>query len=204
MGNRPLARTLTAATLLGLTGAFGSPRPSSGQDLALPRFGIGYVANGPDLLVGGGGYVVFPALGGIGFFADVKLDLESPSRKPEFLSRLNARQVEDQVEGAVLQFPDNSWRSFNMGVIRPVSPWLMLYAGGGYAVRTRYRAYQEPSQEMGFLGFFWVEAPDERKTTVNTMFGGFMRISHRLAFQIGFETAPRGLTVGAFFGFPRW
>jgi hypothetical protein len=204
MGNRSLVRTLTAVTLLGLAGGLGSPRPGSGQALTPPRFGIGYVANGPDLLVGGGGYVVLRVLGGIGFFADMKVDLESPSRKPEFLSHLTARQVEAQVEGAVLQFPDNSWRSFNIGLVRPVSPWLMLYAGGGYAIRTRYRAYQEPSEEMGFLGFFWVEAPEERKTTINTMFGGFMRISRRLAFQIGIETAPRGLTVGAFLGFPGW
>jgi hypothetical protein len=73
----------------------------------------------------------------------------------------------------------------------------MLYAGVGYATRTRYREYRDPEGELGRLGFFTVEAPADEWNTLNPLFGGFLRISRWLDFQFGLETRPRGFTVGA-------
>jgi hypothetical protein len=185
------------AAALGLVSAGATSSPASAQGPL--RFGVGYVANTPDLLGGVGGHVVFPAFGGLGVFADVKFDWESPSRESEFRDNMTAAEVL-QVEGVRPVRSSDSWRSYNIGLVRPVLPSLKLYAGAGYAVRTRYRFFFDPDEELGEFGFIWVESPGEEKTTVNALFGGFMRVSRVVSFQIGIETAPRGLTVGVMLG----
>jgi hypothetical protein len=185
------------AALLGvLNGAMATPCAVSGQS-GKRTFGIGYVANAPDLMGGGSGYAVFPVLGGLGVYVDAKVDLGSPAREDTFLSTLTAAEVEATVAGVEFISAEDSWRSFNIALVRPVTPALTLYGGAGYARRTRYRQYRDPEGEMGLLGFFWVEAPDEEWNTVNGLVGGYLRMSRWIDFQFGLETTPRGFTVGA-------
>lgn len=159
-------------------------------------FGIGYVANAPQLLAGAGAYATFPLLGGLGFYLDAKFDVNGPSREDNFESALTALEVEDQIPGVALVGSEDSWRSFNIAVVRPLTPAFMVYLGAGYATRTRYHEYRDPKGERGLLGLLWAEAPHEESSTVNGLFGGFLRLGRPLDFQFGFETAPRGFTVG--------
>jgi hypothetical protein len=173
-----------------------TPAPGSAQNAPAHYFGIGYVANAPDLLGGVSGYAVFPILGGLGLYVDAKFDLDSPSRDDTFISTLTDREVEEQVAGAEFIDDADSWQGFNFALVRPLSPSLMVYAGAGVATRTRYREYRDPEGEMGRLGFFIVEAPDDEWTSVNALAGGFLRLGRWLDFQFGLETRPRGFTVG--------
>lgn len=194
---------LVGAALAAVAASTALPAPVSAQ-IATTRYSIGYVANTPDLLAGVGASVVFPAFGGLGVFVDAKFDIEPPTGESQFIGTMTAREVQAQIQGVRFLDSDDSWRTYNAGLIRPVTSSLMLYAGAGYAERKRYRFYHDREEEVGEFGFLWVEAPEEEKTTINALFGGYMRVSQTFAFQIGFETAPRGLTVGASLGYPGW
>lgn len=171
--------------------------PAAGQVSPVPRFGISYVANAPDLMAGVGGYVLFPVLGGLGLYVDAKFDIDSPANEEMFIATHTARQVEDEIEGVRFITDSESWQGFNAAIVRPITPALMLYAGAGIATRKRYREYEDPDGTLSELGLFLVEAPDEEWTTVNGLVGGFLRMSQWLDFQFGLETTPRGFTVGA-------
>lgn len=174
-----------------------APGSLVGQNVPPVTFGIGYVTNAPRLLAGAGGYAVFPLWGGLGVYLDAKFDVGGPSREDSFESTLTAGEVGDQVPGAEVVGTEDSWQSFNVALVRPLTPAFMLYLGAGYATRTHYREYRDPEGELGQVGIFWVEVPDEQSNTVNGLFGAFLRMGRPLDFQFGFETAPRGFTVGA-------
>jgi hypothetical protein len=67
----------------------------------------------------------------------------------------------------------------------------------------RFRQYKDPSELVGRAGFFWVEGPDEAQNLTNLLVGIFMRISPRLSLQSGFESRPKGITVGGSLSFPK-
>jgi hypothetical protein len=177
--------------------------PLAAQDTAGLRFGIGYTANAPEMLAGASGFVILPAMGGIGVYLDAKFNPDSPRKDDTFLEGRTALQIEDEVPGVRFQDSKDSYRSFNAAVVRPVTPSLILYAGAGISQMTRYREYWDPDEEMGLAGFFWVEAPDEKSTSINGLAGAFLRISSLMSLQTGFETNPKGFTVGATLHLPR-
>jgi hypothetical protein len=183
-------------------------QPAGGQDLASgldrPHFAVGYAANAPNLMGGGGAYLVTRYFGGIGVYLDAKFDVENPSGDRNFESGLTADDVLDQVVGAQFIKREASYRSFNAALVRPVSPYLIVYAGGGLVQRSYYHLYEAPSEpDLGYAGVFWVKAPSEDDTQANFMLGVFMRVSSFLSTQAGIETQPRGFTVGASFRLPR-
>ena len=179
--------------------AQGAPRALEG-----PQFGIGYIASAPDLMGGIGGYVVVPTLGGIGIYLDAKFDLQNPSSSEEFESSLTAEQVPHEVVGANFIESESSYRSFNVAVVRPLNSFLMVYLGGGLAQRTRYNEYEDPSKTLGRGGIFWVEFPSEAENRMNMMIGMMMRVGPRITSHFGFETQPRGITVGISLRLPSW
>lgn len=188
----------TAILLLGLAA------PAAAQQTDTPvRFGLGYVANAPEMMAGVSGTVVFPSFGGIGLYVDAKFNVDSPSREVDFLEGRTALEVENEVPGVSFRDAQDSYQAINVAVVRPVNPSLMIYAGGGIATMTRYRQYKDPTEELGRAGFFWVEAPDEEATEANFLVGLFMKITPLLHMQTGFETGPKGFTVGATFLLPR-
>lgn len=160
-----------------------------------PVFGFGYVANAPELFAGGAAYLVLPVLGGLGLYVDAKFDTSARSGEDSFEPGLTARQVDDEI-GDEYQDDDASWRTFDAALVRPITPSLMLYAGAGYAEESAYRQYRDETQTRGIGGLYWVESPDEDRTTVNLLAGMFLRMTHRLNAQFGVESAPRGFTVG--------
>lgn len=200
-----LPRVCTIAALLcGLGLGVGSVSgQASASGLDRPHIGIGYAANAPNLMAGGGAYWVTPYFGGIGLYLDAKFDVEDPSGDPSFEAGLTANDVVNQIEGADFIKRESSYRSFNAALVKPVTPYLILYAGGGLVQRFRYHLYEAPDSDLGLSGIFWVEAPEEDDTMPNFMMGMFMRISSFLTTQTGIETEPRGFTIGASLRLPR-
>jgi hypothetical protein len=138
---------------------------------------------------------VLPVLGGLGVYVDGKLDTSPPSDHPGFESDLTAQQVDDEI-GDEFQGDESSWRSFNVALVRPVTPSLMVYAGAGYARESAYRQYYDESLTRGQGGLYWVESPAEDESTVNVLVGMFLRMTSHINAQFGVENAPRGVTVG--------
>jgi hypothetical protein len=191
-----------------ICGLFLAVEAAAGQDSEAmpdrPQYGFGFVANAPDLMAGAGGYVILPVLGGIGLYLDAKFDPTNPSGKSGFEKDLISGQVQGSVPGNSFIMDEASWQSFNVSVVRPLTPFLMMYAGGGVTKRILYELYEEPSLTRGIGGVFWVEAPAREETRVNLMVGAFLRLGPWVSTQFGFETQPRGMSVGVSARLPRW
>lgn len=199
----PLVCTMSAL-LLGLAiGAGSVSGQGDGSGLDRPHFGIGYVANAPRLMAGGGAYVVTPYFGGIGIYLDAKFDVEDPSSDIAFVKGITADDVVNEVEGAEFIRRESSYRSFNAALLKPVTPYLMVYAGGGLTQRFRFHFYEAPGSDLGVSGIFWVKAPAEDDTLGNFMTGVFMRVGSFISTQVGIETEPRGFTAGVSLRLPR-
>lgn len=175
------------------------------QGPAQPHVGIGYVANAPDVMVGGAAYVVLPAFGGIGLYVDAKFPGGSPAGSRDFEEGLTPSQVENQVPDAEFRRRESSWQSFSVALIRPLNPSLMVYGGLGRFKRTEYWLYEaSPTVDLGRAGVFWVESPDDAESGVSVMVGALMRLSSLISTQFGFESRPRGFTVGMSLRLPPW
>jgi hypothetical protein len=193
------------ALLLGISTGSGQPplgAQSLPRELSRTQFGIGYVANAPNMLGGGNAYVLFPVLGGIGLYVDAKFDLDNPSDDIAFRSDVTDDEIGSQIPGAEYIKKEFSWKSFNVGVVRPLTPFLMVYGGAGPSRATVYHLYQTIEADIGRA--LWVEAPDLEETRVNLMLGMFLRLTSLISSQFGFETQPRGITAGASLRLPRW
>jgi len=174
------------------------------RELDRPQFGIGYIANAPDLMSGVGVYAVLPKFGGIGLYVDAKFDLGNPSDNMEFEPSLTDEDIENQVDGANYVESESSYRSYNVALVRPVNSFLMVYIGGGIAHRTQYAEYQDPGKTVGVGGVVWVESPSEEENRTNLMVGIMMRMGPRITSHFGFETQPRGVTAGLSLRLPSW
>lgn len=201
-----IKKALLAVSLFGVMISVGRPlsAQNSSQRLTRTHFGLGFVGNAPDAIVGGSGYVVLPRGGGIGFYVDAKFDLESPSGERGYDPDVTVEEVEG-VHGGDFVKSESSWRSFNAAIIRPVTPFLMVYGGGGAAFRTRYSLFNvSQTGGVGIGGLVWAEDPREEETRINLMAGMIMRLTSNVSTHFGLETQPRGLTVGASLRLPPW
>jgi hypothetical protein len=176
-----------------------------GQELDRVRFGVGFVANAPSQMAGISGYVLLPVLGGIGVYADGKWDIDSPADDRAFDASRTAADLEADPSSAGTRFlkRETSWyRSFNLALVRPFNPFLMVYAGGGYAEGERYGLYQELVGEVGRA--LWVRDPRQDEDRVSFMAGLILRLLPVLSTQVGLETQPRGFTAGMSLRLPSW
>ncbi len=168
---------------------------ATAQAPARTRVGFGYVADAPSLMAGGAAYAIFPVAGGLGLYVDAKFDASSPTRESNYEPGLTAQQVEEQY-GDTFLYSEDSWRAFDLALVRPLRPALSVYAGAGYARKRKYNEYHDLTGERGIAGHYWVEDTAGRSNTVNLM-GGFMfRMGRFIYSQFGVESAPRGVTVG--------
>jgi hypothetical protein len=167
------------------------------------QFGIGYIGNAPEEMAGGGAYVLLPRAGGIGIYVDAKFDIENRSSDRGFEPDLTASQIEGELGGKFVK-KEGSWWSANAAFIRPVTPYMMAYGGAGIAHRTLYRLYDEAGTEVGQGGVVWAEDPEAEENRVNLMAGIMLRLTSRVTTHFGFETQPRGVTVGATLRIPSW
>lgn len=190
-----LAATLTASPAMAQRG----PAP-----LTRAQFGIGYVANAPDAMVGGNAYVILPDFGGLGLYVDAKFDVSTPASERGYDASVTSHEVL-AMPGSTYRVTEGGWKSFNAALIRPVNPQLFLYVGGGVAKVTRYDLYDvDIDSGVGLGGVAWVENPATAETRANFMGGIMMRMSPHLTAQFGYETQPKGVTAGFSLRMPRW
>lgn len=190
---------LPALGALPVSAQQGGPAP-----LSRTQYGIGYVANAPDEIVGGGAYVLSPKRGGIGLYVDAKFDVSDPTGERGFDASVTSSEVANEVGGKYVE-SEESWRSFNVAVVRPLSASLMVYVGGGLAKKKGYDLYQvDPSSPVGVSGVVWTENLEAAETKPNLMVGTMMRLTRRVTTHFGYETRPKGLTVGASLRLPAW
>lgn len=187
--------------------AFASP-PVQGQGapqpLARAQFGIGYVANAPEAMAGASGYVILPRWGGVGLYLDAKFDVSNPTGDRGYDPNVTADQILNEEGGDFIQ-REGSWWSANAALLRPVTNFMIVYGGAGMARKTIFELYEvELDSGVGVGGVVWAENPGREETRVNLMAGIIMRLSGRVSTHFGFETQPRGLTVGASLRLPRW
>jgi hypothetical protein len=194
------ALALALAALLP-AGQAQAQRRDAGQG-AGTQFRIGYVANVPNMFLGGS-ISIFPgALPGWGLYADVKLDVESPADDEGFIDSLTVEDVENDLGDAVFG-QDGSWNSVNVAVVRAISPELAVYVGGGAGMRKEYRQYFDNETELGISGLYWVEDAEVSGTYLNGMAGVMLRLTSVVTAQFGAETSPPGFTVGLQLTLPR-
>jgi opacity protein-like surface antigen len=172
--------------------------------LQTAHFGIGYTANLPDAQVGGGAYVLLPRWGGIGLYLDAKFGISGPETERGYDGSVTAVEIEDDLGGTFVR-EDATWWSANIALMRPLSPYFTLYAGGGVAHLSSYRLYNVDRElDVGVGGLVW--ARDTRGNTYkpNLMIGMITRLTSRVSAHFGYETQPDGVTVGLSLRLPRW
>lgn len=197
-------RPAFVALLLAVSGppALGQSTP---QPLTGVQFGIGYVANAPEAMAGASGYVVLPWWRGLGLYVDAKLDVSGPTGERGYAPDITVAQIlggdykKEFIKG------EDSWRSVNAAILHPVNSFLGLYGGAGVARKTSFELYQvDPDSGVGEGGVVWAEDPEAEEVRVNLMAGLITRLTPEVSSHFGFETQPRGLTVGISFRLPRW
>lgn len=192
---RRVAAALFLAAVASSTAAAQIGVPSaSGERAFQPRFGVGYVANLPEQLAGLSVHVI-PQGFTLGFYADVKFDVESPRESEGFVDSLTRRDVED-TRGDRLLSTNGSFTTVNVGVMRPVTAGLVLYLGAGYSNGTDYAEYVDLNSELGKGGIYWVEDTENAPSKVNFTGGAFFQLGGNFAFQIGADTNPGGFSLG--------
>lgn len=177
--------------------------PAAAQTLRVESFGLGFAANAPRQMLGGTFSASTDALGGLGLLLDARFDADDRADEPGFESTLDADQVPSRVGGAVAGGWDESWTGISASLLRRVTPDLSLYAGAGVSWARAYRQFAEPSRAFGVFGTFWVRDPGVDRTELNVVAGALLRAHRNFSFRAGFETAPRGMTVGGLVLFPR-
>ncbi len=197
---------LAAGVALGVVLAPGVAAQVRGSPpLSRTQFGFGYVGNAPDAVAGGMAYVLVPKWGGIGVYVDAKFDGSNPSGERGYDANYTSARLANEVDGANFVKTEESWRSFNIGVVRPLTPSFLAYVGGGLARTTSFDLFNVPlTTPVGLGGTAWVEDPEATETRANFMFGIMMRVTSRITTQFGYETQPDGLTVGASLRLPAW
>lgn len=191
------------------------PRPLQGQSNPPPisriQFGLGYVGNAPDAILGGAGYLILPELGpisgGIGLYVDAKFDLDDPTDERGFNPDVTVEELLNDPTREITDFlrSETTWWSVNLALIRPLNPFLMAYAGGGIAFADRYALFNVPQNDpVGVGGVVWAEDPSREETRMNLMAGILMRLTASVSTHFGVETQPRGLTVGISLRLPKW
>lgn len=185
------------------------PARASAQGEPLPldhvQFGVGYVADAPTSMGGGAFYFVMPRWGGVGLYFDAKFDVSKLSGEQGYDPSITARQVLESVPGQSYLKTEEDWWSVNMAVVKALSPFFSLYAGGGIARATPYLLFTVPQDAtVGLGGVLWAEDPEGVHTEVNLMFGMMTRLTSHVTAQFGYEAQPKGVTAGLTLRIPRW
>jgi hypothetical protein len=179
------------------------PRTSTAAPAADLRetayIGVGYVANAPNLFIGGSLSVV-PRPGLPGLYLDLKTTYDPPSSHPYYLPDITVEQAE--AFGDVLFRTGESWTSVNVALVWPVHGEMAVYGGGGLTRESAFREYQDLEEERGRSGYYWIDDRAASGDYLNLLGGIFFQAGRRLLFQFGAELRPPGATVGATYLFP--
>ena len=200
-----------AAALLVLAAAAGAAAPHAAQAQVgvparravafQPRIGVGFTANVSDQLAGGSVHYLTGLFGGVGVYADVKLDMESPEDDEGFTDTITAAQVEASRNHRLFD-EQTSVTTVNVALMKSLSPQFTVYGGAGYSDVKNFRQYWDESGQEGFLGYYWVPEESETGSRVNLLGGAFFQLGESFAIQMGAESQPAGFTLGVSYLIP--
>lgn len=197
----PIALTLVS-TVFGASGASAQLRGPT--PLSRTQYGVGYVVDAPESMAGASAYVLWPAWGGIGVYVDAKFDVSLPSDDIGYDATVTSSVVAQNPEAEFLEAQE-SWKSFNVALFRPLTPSLIGYVGAGVAMLRTFDVYAGPDDlPYGFNGVALVRNPEADETRANFLAGILMRMTRHVSAQFGYETQPDGVTVGVSLRLPPW
>jgi hypothetical protein len=198
----------TAATVLVLTGT--CTFSAAAQD-GTPRnfhsgmaWGFGYSGTIPEAYAGAGGWHFLKGRG-IGVFADGKITVPSFTGHRNFcpasLQQCSITWVEQNRNDFAIT-DENEWLIINGGGMYAFTPEFALMLGAGMARLKRVREYVDPEEDSSIRiteqGNYYVPHDPEHSWTAQGVVGLLLRAGNRLALSLGYETAPRGMTIGVF------
>jgi hypothetical protein len=168
------------------------------------RFAVGYAATFPDVVAGVG--VWYMATPRYGVFLDGKMTVPSLRDKdvycPTALSPCTVAAVEAQRNDIVIRDEDE-FIIVNLGGMYAITPEFMVLLGGGLARKRSVREYFDESDEpITPFGNYYVDHETEPSTELQLVGGMMIRAGNSLAFRFGYDTAPGGMSVGAYFILP--
>jgi hypothetical protein len=195
----PTALAAVLTLCLGLAPHVASAQAPASDFTTSPHVLVGYVANAPNIFVGGGAMLLQPR--GVGFFADVRTTWDSPSDRAGFMPGITADEAFARY-GDFRTGSANDWLSINAGLTRVLTPELAVFAGAGYVQRRAFEEFWDDSLERGEFGYYWVEDDVFTGPGVNVLAGLVFRAGRNLAFQLGGELLPLGATIGVHYALP--
>jgi hypothetical protein len=205
-----VAGTLRIAALTLILSGAGTVQAAA-QAPAPPRdfhsgmaWGIGYSGTIPEAYFGAGGWHLLRG-NRFGVFADGKVTLPTFTAHdnycPPSLQECSITWVQQNRNDFDLR-DENEWLIFNVGGLYAFYPEFALMLGGGMARLRRVREYVDPEEDPDIRitpeGNYFVPHFAEPSWTAQAVVGLLMRAGNRLAFSFGYETAPRGMTIGVF------
>lgn len=191
------AGLVSVTALVPATAVAQQPEPDRASLRSLPLIGIGYVANAPNMLLGGAAIAAWDVLGGLGLYVDAKFSHDPPSR-----SGFVDGTLADVGEGDRFFRAESGWRSFNVALLRPVTDELVLYLGGGVTREEAFEQFYDDSEERGEFGYYWLEDEEASGNRANVVGGAFFRFADWLLFQVGFDAEPVAMNIGAMYRLP--
>lgn len=168
-----------------------------------PGTGIGYQGLFPQATAG---VDVWHFLGNTpyGVFANAKTTLPTWRSKshycPATIDQCDTDNVRD-TGGSILYLRDRiDWTLLNGGVMFAIAPDFAVRLGVGAARRRTVAEFVDQPDEL-YSGTFLVPYPEDiwRLQYVGSL---LVRVSPSMAVSLGYETAPRGLAIGASYVFP--
>jgi hypothetical protein len=169
------------------------------------RYGFGYTAAVPEAVLGAGGFAFFGD-SRFGVFTDFKLTMprltgDDNYCPPQIASTCTVDYVIAERNDAEIRIADD-WLLFNGGAMYAVTPELVVMAGAGIARRSTYREFfhdeQDAAERITPTGGYYVDDDDGSGWEPQFVGGVMFRAGPRLAFRFGYETAPGGMSIGAY------
>ncbi len=196
-----MRRQVLAASALAVAAFWALPvaAQESPPEVGDGALGIGYVASGPHMFLGGTVWGLIPGLNGWGLYVDAKMGVGDRADDEAFEPGIEDSEVDPEHHPVD---SESHWRAFNVGITRVVTDELVVYAGAGWATKTQYREWLDPAEVLGRLGYYWVEDESGSTSGVNLLAGGLLRLSPSVRLQFGGEMRPPGFTVGVSYVIP--
>lgn len=168
--------------------------------------GLGYNGSLPEAIAGAGIWHFFGSTR-LGVFADGKITVSSLTGDdnycPSQLDDCSVSFVEQERTDVVVR-DEEEWLLLNVGGMYALAPEFALMFGAGLARKTRIRQYltQDETEWITDTGTYFVRFDPKPTWEPQVVVGGLLRAGGNLAFSFGYETAPTGLTVGAYLVLP--
>lgn len=165
--------------------------------------GIGYTAALPDVQAGVGVWHMFGD-SPFGVFADAKMTVGSlrdePTYCPPEISPCTVEAVEAAARNDSYIRDDDEFRIGNAGAMYALTPEFVVMLGAGFVQKRTIREYFDIQEDpITETGQFFVDHSEDPATEIQGVAGMLIRAGNRLAFRFGYETAPGGMSLGAYF-----